>query len=36
MEINSNKDALEQRKQLLRKERDDNKRLEVANELLDK
>jgi hypothetical protein len=36
MEINSNKDALEQRKVLLKKEREENKRIEISNELLDR
>jgi hypothetical protein len=29
MEINSNKDALEERKKLLKNERDENKRIEM-------
>lgn len=36
MEINSNQDSLEERKQTLKKERDDNKRTEMANDLLER
>jgi len=36
MEINSNKDALEERKRLLKNEKDENKRIDMANELLER
>ncbi len=36
MEINSNKDTLEERKRLLKAERDENKKIEMNNELLER
>jgi len=36
MEINSNKDTLAERKQMLKSERNENKRIEMNNELLER
>jgi len=36
MEINSNRDTLEERKKLLKNEKDENKRIEINNELLER
>lgn len=36
MEINGNKDALEERKRLLKTEKDENKNIEMKNELLER
>lgn len=36
MEIKSNKDALEERKRILKESRDENKRIQMANELLER
>jgi hypothetical protein len=36
MEIKSNKDALEERKRILRDSGDENKRIQMANELLER
>jgi len=36
MEINSNKDTLEERKKLLKNEKDENKRIEATNDLFER
>ena len=36
MEINSNRDTLEERKQMLKNEKSENKRIEMNNELLER